>query len=81
VRVTVTDRGGGFPAGPLAPPGTLRSPNPAIPDLGREAAIDPFEQRFGGWGLPLVHRLADRVEILPNSPHGTTVRAEKRLRG
>jgi anti-sigma regulatory factor (Ser/Thr protein kinase) len=86
VLVTVTDRGAGFPTGPLSAPGTLRSPHPMVPDL---SYLDDYHSagvtesledgRFGGWGLPLVRRLADRVEILPNLPHGTMVRAEKRL--
>jgi len=38
------------------------------------------EGRYRGWGLPLVERLADRVEFLPSLPHGVIVRAEKLLR-
>jgi anti-sigma regulatory factor (Ser/Thr protein kinase) len=67
VRVTVSDQGVGFPAEGLALPGTSRN--------------GPWgeEGRFGGWGLPLVYGIADQVEILPNLPHGTLIRAEKRV--
>jgi anti-sigma regulatory factor (Ser/Thr protein kinase) len=66
--VTVTDHGAGFVRSDVAPPGELRP--------------DDFEgaQRIGGLGLPLVESLADTVQFLPNQPHGTVVRAEKRLR-
>jgi anti-sigma regulatory factor (Ser/Thr protein kinase) len=37
-------------------------------------------RRFGGWGLPLVHRITERVDFLPRQPQGTIVRAEKRIR-
>lgn len=70
VTVIVTDRGAGFSPLNLPEPGTLR-PDP----LGSEEM-----PRLGGWGLPLVHSLADHVEILPTEPHGTTVRAEKLIR-
>jgi len=77
-RVTVADRGVGFPSGLLAASGTLWSPHPGVPHLAGTDSETP--ERFGGWGLPLVHSLADRVQILPNAPHGTVVCAEKRLR-
>jgi len=65
--VTVSDRGVGFQRGLVPPVGTFR------PDASANGG------RFGGWGLPLVEMLADNVEFLPSLPHGTTVRAEKRL--
>jgi serine/threonine-protein kinase RsbW len=71
VRLTVSDRGPGFPAEALPPPGTARA-DPAAPGA---------EPRFGGWGLPLVYSIADRVEIRPNLPRGAVVRADKRLSG
>jgi len=67
VRVSISDRGVGFPVGRPSLPGTSRhDPNG---DSGR----------FGGWGLPIVYGVADRVEILPNLPCGTLIRAEKRV--
>lgn len=67
VIVTVSDNGSGFVPEEIPPPGTLRED--AHGDL-----------RFGGFGLPLVRSLADRVQFLPGEPQGTTVRAEKWLR-
>jgi anti-sigma regulatory factor (Ser/Thr protein kinase) len=64
--VTVVDRGRGFSFANVPPPGTAR-----IDESGGE--------RIGGWGLPLVQMLADRVEFFRTDPHGTTVRAEKSL--
>ena len=65
--VTVRDQGKGFQRKQVLPPGTER------------ADCQSGEERFGGWGLPMVEMLADRVEFSPSLPHGTTVRAEKRL--
>ena len=68
--MTVTENGVGFAKDDLSPPG-----------------VRPFdllhtegEERIGGFGLPLVHSIADRVDIHSNVPHGTVVRAEKRFR-
>jgi anti-sigma regulatory factor (Ser/Thr protein kinase) len=68
--VTVSDNGVGFVKDDLLPPG-----------------VRPFDllhpegdQRIGGFGLPLVHSIADKVDIHPNVPQGTVVRAEKRFR-
>jgi anti-sigma regulatory factor (Ser/Thr protein kinase) len=66
VVVSVVDDGVGFAREQVPPPGTSRL----------DAA---GEERIGGWGLPLIEMLADNVQFLPNDPHGTTVRAEKRL--
>ncbi len=70
VVVTVVDHGVGFVEDAILPPGALR------PD----GFSDDVEERIGGLGLPLIHALADHVEIRPTSPHGTTVRAEKSIR-
>lgn len=69
VVLTVVDRGQGFSAASIPAPGESRS-DPQSQD---------HEERFGGWGLPLVYSIADQVQITPTQPHGTTVRAEKRL--
>jgi len=68
--VIVADNGvNGFPSH-LYPTGSSRT------DTLNEAG----EERFGGWGLPLIYSIADEVEIVPTVPSGTTVRAEKRYR-
>ena len=67
IVIEVTDRGQGFSPTDAPPPGVARP---------QGAGEEP---RFGGFGLPIVEMLADRLEILPADPHGTTVRAEKRL--
>lgn len=69
--VTVADQGTGFDRSSVAAAGTERA--------GDSAGGDAGEGRFGGWGLPLVEALADRVEFTPGEPSGTVVRAEKRL--
>jgi anti-sigma regulatory factor (Ser/Thr protein kinase) len=68
VVVTVADRGAGFPEDEPLPAGTLR---PGV--------WGDDEGRIGGWGLPLARSLTERLEILPNEPQGTVVRAVKRL--
>ena len=79
ITVIVTDQGrrDGLSAAALPAPGTLRPCHCHIEGSGpgQEEAL-----RFGGWGLPLVHSLCDRVEIQANQPRGTRVRAEKHLR-
>ena len=67
VRLAVMDNGSGFSLTNVPAPGMPR------PEGGSE------NERFGGWGLPLVFRLADQVEILSLLPRGTAVRVEKRL--
>lgn len=64
--VTVADYGGGFSPANVPAPGTVR------PSEGEA-------ERIGGWGIPLVTSLMDKVDFLPNEPRGTRVRAEKRL--
>lgn len=66
VVVTVEDRGGGFSFADIPPPGT--------PRLGKDG-----QERIGGFGLPLVQKLADRLEFQRADPQGMMVRAEKRL--
>jgi anti-sigma regulatory factor (Ser/Thr protein kinase) len=65
-KVKVTDSGSGFVREDVLPPGTLRV---------HEGKGD----RIGGWGIPMVEMLADRVDYLPNHPQGTIVSVEKRL--
>lgn len=64
--VKVKDSGTGFVREHVPAPGTLRL---------NEGNGD----RIGGWGIPMVEMLADRVEYQPNYPHGTIVFVEKRL--
>jgi len=67
--IVVSDRGQGFSWVDIAPPGTIRADK-------RDSDIS---ERFGGWGIPIIEGLADRVEYCSNKPHGTTARVEKRL--
>lgn len=69
VIVTVIDEGVGFVEDAVLAPGTVR------PDT----LEDEGETRIGGLGLPLIHAIADYVDIQPTDPHGTTVRAQKTL--
>lgn len=69
VVVTVVDSGAGFDLDTLPLPGTLR-----LDEFGGD-----IPSRFGGFGLPLVHSIADRVHISANEPRGTIVRAEYAL--
>ena len=68
--VTVSDNGVGFEKDNLPPPG----------DRPFDILHSEGEARIGGFGLPLVHSIADAVDITPNQPRGTVVRAEKRFR-
>jgi anti-sigma regulatory factor (Ser/Thr protein kinase) len=61
----VTDHGLGFDRGAVARPGSARGADE--------------DERFGGWGLPLIENLAHRVRYMRVRPHGTRVRAEIRL--
>jgi anti-sigma regulatory factor (Ser/Thr protein kinase) len=67
VVMTVADAGQGFSFRDVPPVGTAR------PDFGGG-------ERLGGFGMPLLEALSDRLEFTRTDPHGTTVRAEKRLR-
>ncbi len=58
----------------------LQTPSLSGPGADPASSTDGTNERFGGWGLPVVHRITDRVEVLPRQPHGTLIRAEKRLR-
>ncbi len=64
--VKVTDTGTGFTRDHVLPPGTAR-------------IHEGDGERIGGWGIPMVEMLADRVDYQPNYPQGTIVRAEKQL--
>ena len=66
VVITVMDRGTGFSFKDVGEVGSLR------PDM-------DGSDRYGGFGLDLVRRLADHVEFSRTDPDGTTVRAEKVL--
>ena len=67
VVVTVEDKGlDYFAFGDPLPVGTSR------PDFGQG-------ERFGGFGLMLVEKMADKLEFHRTDPQGTTVRAEKEL--
>lgn len=37
-------------------------------------------ERIGGYGMTLIQGLSDRLEFHRTDPHGTTVRAEKKVR-
>ena len=62
----------------------IQTPAPATGDAGdRKSSTDSSDssvERFGGWGLPVVHRITDHVEVLSRHPRGTVIRAEKQLR-
>ena len=79
ILVIVSDRGRGIPEPSRLPaPGAPRAAGEA-PAYAVDNAPGGEAIRFGGWGLPLVYSLADRVEVyptLPDAPCGTTVRAE-----
>ena len=65
--ITVVDSGRGFARCDVPEVGSAR------PDFGGG-------ERLGGFGLPLLEALSDSLEYTRTEPHGTTVRAEKRLR-
>ena len=66
VVITVSDRGQGFSTNDLPAPGSVR------PDVGGQ-------KRVGGFGLPIVERLSDKLDFHAAHPQGTIVRVEKRL--
>lgn len=66
VVITVSDHGAGFSPEDVRPVGSPR------PDLDGQA-------RVGGFGLMLLERLSDRLDITGTDPHGATVCAEKNL--
>ena len=66
VVITVADRGQGFSVDDRAAPGTVR------PDGGGR-------DRIGGYGLPIVERLSDKLDFHAADPQGTVVRVERRL--
>ena len=69
VVITVEDTGGGFSPAVVPAPGTRR--------------VDPEAhggERIGGFGLPLIEAISDRLEFRATQatePHGLTARAEK----
>jgi serine/threonine-protein kinase RsbW len=67
VVITVEDQGSGFVPGSSAPPGTQRPD-----DL-------TGGNRIGGFGVPLVNALSDRIKFEPTEPQGTRVQAVKAL--
>ena len=66
VVITVEDQGQGFVMKDVPPVGTARSDG----ERG---------ERFGGFGLPLLEGLSDKLNFTTTVPHGTTVRVEKDL--
>ena len=66
VVITVVDAGQGF---------TFRE----VPDIGSVRPDLEGGVRLGGFGLPLLDALSDRLEFRRTDPHGTTVCAEKHL--
>ena len=52
-----------------------------VPPIGATRTDEDGTIRHGGFGLHLVRRLMDRLEFSHSHPCGTTVRAERRLRG
>lgn len=67
VAITVEDRGTGFSFKDVPAAGTERA------DFGGAA-------RVGGYGMQLIQNLSDHLEFQRTDPHGTTVRAEKKIR-
>lgn len=67
VVVTVVDTGQGF---------TFRD----VPEVGSARPDVDGGERLGGFGLPLLKLMSDKLQFSRTDPHGTTVRAEKHLR-
>ncbi|MGI4791286.1 MAG: ATP-binding protein [Janthinobacterium lividum] len=67
VVIMVVDTGQGF---------TFRD----VPEVGSTRKDVEGGERLGGFGLPLLELMSDRLEFFRSDPHGTTVRAEKHLR-
>ena len=66
VVVTVEDKGGGFSFADVPPPGTMRRDKNG-------------QERVGGFGLPIVQKLSDRIDFRRADPQGMMVQAEKQL--
>jgi anti-sigma regulatory factor (Ser/Thr protein kinase) len=64
--ITVVDKGKGFAKEDMPSAGTIRSD-------GNGGA------RVGGYGIPLLEGLADKIDFSVSFPHGATVRVEKVL--
>ena len=67
VVITVVDTGNGF---------TFRD----VPEIGSARPDMEGGTRLGGYGLPLLDAVSDRLQFFRTDPHGATVRAEKCLR-
>jgi serine/threonine-protein kinase RsbW len=80
VIVTVADTGIGFSPQSVLPPGTSRRNDSRENEIKKSSeGEDARDGRIGGFGLPLVYSVADRVDIRTNRPQGAIVCAEKRL--
>ena len=66
VIIMVKDQGEGFSFQDVPPAGTSRA------DFGGG-------ERLGGFGMQLIYGLSDHLAFHRTDPHGTTVRAEKKL--
>jgi anti-sigma regulatory factor (Ser/Thr protein kinase) len=66
IVLEVKDNGGGFSFKDVKPVGSIRTDA-----VGAE--------RYGGFGLFLVQKMADQLDFTKTEPSGTTVRAEKLL--
>jgi anti-sigma regulatory factor (Ser/Thr protein kinase) len=66
VLITVIDAGPGF---------SFRD----VPEVGTSRPAITGGERLGGFGLPMIDALSDKLEFRRTDPQGTTVRAEKNL--
>lgn len=66
ISINVIDQGGGFV-------------EEDIPPIGAERADMDGGLRLGGFGVPLVKSLSDKLEFTVTDPQGTTAHAEKRI--
>ena len=66
ITLTVEDHGPGFDTQRILPVGSRR------PDANGD-------ERYGGFGLPLIQKLADEVRFEPRAPRGTRAYVQKRL--
>lgn len=66
ITLTVEDHGPGFDTRRVPPVGSLR------PD-------EQEGERYGGFGLPLIEKLADTVRFEPRTPSGMSACVKKRL--
>lgn len=66
ITLTVEDHGPGLDTQHILPVGSPR------PDVNGD-------ERYGGFGLPLIQKLADEVRFEQRTPHGTSAYIQKRL--